>query len=142
MTSQRAAIDSGPLIALFDKSDQFHARSLNFIKEFKGQLFTTVAVLTEVSHLLDFSKEAQQAFLRWVADGAINIVDLQQRELYEIIVLTKKYGDVPMDFADASLMVISESLQLSHIASIDSDFYIYRKMNGNYLKNIIPDLIQ
>lgn len=57
-------------------------------------------------------------------------------ELPNLIDFTKKYQDVPMDLADASLMIVAESLSIDKIISIDTDFYIYRDIRKNYLKNI------
>ena len=52
-----------------------------------------------------------------------------------------KYHDVPMDFADATLMLISEKLDLADIISLDKDFFIYRKSNGSYLNNLLSEIL-
>ena len=129
-------IDAGPLIALFDKSDKYHFKAIRFIKEIENQLWSTWPVLTEVCHMLDFNTQAQQTFLIWIQRGAIKIVDLNQDHLARIIELTRKFNDVPMDLADASLIVASEKISCLEIASIDSDFYVYRDIRNNYLNNI------
>ncbi len=128
-------IDAGPLIALFDSSDQYHLKAVRFIKEFEGQLCSTWPVLTEVCHLLDFNAKAQLNFLLWVERGAINLIELNANHLSRIIEFTRKFSDVPMDLADASLMVAAEKLNCMEIASIDSDFYIYRTIRNKYLTN-------
>lgn len=129
-------IDAGPLIALFDRGDKYHLRALRFIKEFKGSLWTTWPVITEVSHILDFSTKAQLSFLTWIERGGLNIVNLNKHHLSRIITLSEKFDDVPMDLADASLVAASETTNYNQIASIDSDFYIYRDVRNNYLQNI------
>ncbi|UII26373.1 PIN domain-containing protein [Fulvivirga maritima] len=129
-------IDAGPLIGLFDKSDKYHFKALHFIQEFKGQLWTTWPVITEVSHMLDFSTKVQQAFLLWIQRGGLKIYSLETEHLIRIIELTEKFNDVPMDLADASLVVTAESTGFNEIASIDGDFYIYRDVRNKYLKNI------
>ncbi|EMN00084.1 toxin-antitoxin system, toxin component, PIN domain protein [Leptospira noguchii str. 1993005606] len=49
-------IDSGPIVALFNSKDKFHRSIYNFIKSYKGSLFSTWAVVvTEVIYLLSFS---------------------------------------------------------------------------------------
>ena len=77
-------VDSGPLVALFDRDDQFHAPALDFIRAFKGELLTTVAVMTEVVHLLDFSVTAQTDFLAWVHDGGATVVNISSEDLNRI----------------------------------------------------------
>ena len=51
--------------------------------------------------------------------------------------LMEKYQDIPMDLADASLVVVAESLPLHQVFTVDSDFYIYRLSNGSVLE-VIP----
>jgi predicted nucleic acid-binding protein len=133
----KAVIDSGPLIALFDRDDAWHASVLAFFKELEGQLYTTIAVLTEVSHLLDFHVDVQLSFLDWVAKGAIEIVDLNSEDLRVICTLSQKYSDLPMDFADASLVHISEKLGIKSVISIDCDFNVYRTLSNGYLTNLL-----
>lgn len=47
---QRLLIDSGPLVALFDKSDAWHAPVTAFVKDYRGQLDTSAANITEAAH--------------------------------------------------------------------------------------------
>lgn len=129
-------IDAGLLIGLFDRSDKYHLKAVRFIKEFKGQLWTTWPVITEVCHMLDFNVKTQLAFLEWIERGGIQLFSLEQGHLLRIVKLTEKFSDVPMDLADASLIVASESTNFNEIASIDSDFYIYRDIRKKYLQNI------
>ena len=133
----RAVIDSGPLIALFNGRDSYHPVAVDFIKNYKGQLYTTIAVLTEVTHLLGYHSSAQLDFLRWVKNGAINLVNLESNDLERLCELTEQYSDIPMDFADASLVIIAEKCNIRHVVSIDSDFLIYRTLSNGYLENLI-----
>lgn len=86
--------------------------------------------------MLDFNTKAQIGFLEWVRRGGLQLVDLDLMDLERIIAFCQKFSDVPMDLADASLMVVAEEKNLKEIASIDSDFYIYRDKKNRYLKNI------
>jgi uncharacterized protein len=133
---KRTVIDSGPLIALFDKDDKYHKNALEFIKEFKGELISNHAVITEASHLLDFSVRVQVDFLRWVLNGGITIADILAEDLLRIIELTEKYSDLPMDFADASLVVLCERMNIRDVASIDRDFGIYRTREKMAFTNV------
>lgn len=129
-------IDAGPLIALFDKSDHYHTQSVAFVKNLKGRLFTTWPVLTEASHLLSFSVKAQLALLEWINRGGLHVIEIEHYHLTRIIELFSNYKDVPMDLADATLIVAAETNNIKEIATIDSDFYIYRDIRKRYLKNI------
>jgi uncharacterized protein len=130
-------VDSGPLIALFDRSDNHHVRVKAFLRAFKGVLLTSWPVLTEVCHLLDFSAQCQLDFLRWVQRGGVTVEGLDHQALDEIIALMDKYHDRPMDLADASLLVLALRNGIRHIISVDSDFEIYRLSDKSRLKNLL-----
>jgi predicted nucleic acid-binding protein len=123
---KKILIDSGPLIALFDRSDKYHTASVEFIKANRSELITTLASITETLHLLDFSRKAQIDFLGWINAGAVTIEPITANDLYRIRELTIKYSDLPMDFADACLVFLGEKLNIDRIATIDRDFDVYR----------------
>jgi len=86
--------------------------------------------------MLDFSVKAQIDFLKWISLGAVELKQISIADISRIIELSEKYSDVPMDFADASLIIVSESENIKKIISIDSDSYIYRNIRNEYIKNI------
>lgn len=129
--------DSGPLIALFDASDRGHPRASRFLKSFKGGLVSTWPVLTEVSHMLGFSVDRQIDFLEWVRRGAIDVVDLPKNGIDVAIRLTRTYRNVPMDLADASLLVLAIDSGLREIFTFDSDFDVYRLPDRSHLTNVL-----
>lgn len=127
----RILIDSGPLIALFDKSDAYHLITKEFIETNTSELLTSLASVTETMYMLDFNKNAQLDFLEWLLRGAVQIISIEIDDLDRIKVLLKKYQDLPMDFADACLVYIGEKFNISDIATIDRDFSIYRLHDRN-----------
>ncbi|EPG73400.1 PIN domain protein [Leptospira fainei serovar Hurstbridge str. BUT 6] len=131
-----ALIDSGPIIALFNSSDNYHKSVFKFLKTFKGSLFTTWPVITEVVYLLSFSISAQSDFLERVERGSLQVLDIPLEDLKYIKNRMQKYSDLPMDLANASLMCIAEREGISNIISIDSDFSIYKTLKGKYLINL------
>jgi len=130
-------IDSGPLIALFDKNDKYHERVLAFLKRYDGKLITTWAVLTEVTHMLSFNLKTQIDFLKWVHLGGLEVVDITDEDLEKIIHFMEKYTNVPMDLADGSLLVVAQNLHIREIVSIDSDYDIYRTIKKEALRNLL-----
>ena len=129
-------IDAGPLIALFNKNDKYHKKIKEFIKNYKGLLTTSWPVITEVCHMLDFNIGAQIDFLKWIRLGGLKVEDIETEEIDKIIELSKKYSDIPMDLADATLIIISERSGIKEIITIDSDYYIYRTTEREMLINI------
>ena len=123
---RKILIDSGPLIALFDRDDKYHHASLEFIKNNRSELITTLASVTEVLHLLDFNRNAQVDYLSWIDSGAVSIEPITTDDFRRIKELITKYSDLPMDFADACLVFLGEKLNVNEIATIDRDFDVYR----------------
>jgi predicted nucleic acid-binding protein len=130
-------IDAGPLIALFDRDDRYHAATKDFLKRNKFSLVTTWPVLTEVMHMLSFSTKVQLAFLEWIRRGGLQVHEPLNPGLPRIQELASKYQDVPMDLADASLVYLAEELAILEIATIDSDYYIYRTGKKKMLRNVL-----
>lgn len=74
--------------------------------------------------------------VRFVGD-ACEICEFDEAGRSRILALLERYADVPMDYADATLMALAEIEKLSAIATIDvGDFSAYRLSNGKALKLI------
>jgi hypothetical protein len=134
---KKILIDSGPLIALFDASDKHHQKTVQFIKDNEYPLITILASITETLHLLDFNRNAQVDFLEWVSRGAVEIYNIKNSDFDRLKELTKKYQNLPMDFADSCLVYLAEQLDLNTIATIDRDFTIYRIKGRKKFKVIL-----
>lgn len=129
-------VDTGPLIAWFDASDAHHARVCAFFDTFAGELFSTWPVLTEVCHLLP--EHLVAAFLRWVGQGAVTVVEVPSSALVALAERMDKYADLPMDLADATLIWLAENRRLLDLLTIDRrDFAVYRTALGQPLHNLL-----
>jgi predicted nucleic acid-binding protein len=131
-------VDAGPLIALFDRSDTYHEKIKSFIRDFPYRLVSTLAVLTEVSHMLNFSVDAQIDFLEWVMRGGLYLETIEQDDMAKLIGLIRKYRDLPCDLADATLVLTAEKTGIHSIISVDSDFYVYRLPGKMLIQNLFP----
>lgn len=120
-------MDTGPWVAMIDRSESRHGECVEWLRGFKGDIFTSEAVLTEVLYLLDFSSSAQSAALDFVLSGTITLVPSSLESLKRVKKLMKKYYDLPMDFADATLVCLAHDLDVRHVATFDKKhFTIYR----------------
>jgi predicted nucleic acid-binding protein len=131
-------VDAGPLIALFDRSDAYHGKITSFLRDAPYYLVSTLAVLTEVSHMLDFNVNAQIDFLEWVMRGGLRLEIIEQDDLAKLTGLIRKYRDLPCDLADATLVPAAEKTGIRSIISIDSDFYVYRLPGKVLIQNLFP----
>ena len=127
----RVLMDTGPWVALIDRSEASHGRCVRWFETLKGEIFSTEAVLTEVLYLLNFSQQAQAAAMDFVLEGAIALVPASLESLGAAKRLMKKYADLPMDFADATLVRLAQDVSIHHIATFDrKGFGIYRLFGG------------
>ena len=128
-------VDAGPLVALFDRDDRHHRKAVEFARSCRSRLITNLPVLTEAAFLLRFNVDAQRDCLSW-AQTALNIDQNTSSDLPRIITLLDKYRDLHADFADVSLLALAERLNVLQVASIDSDFSIYRLSGRRRFENV------
>lgn len=136
------ALDTGPLVALFDKHDNFHAVCHAALKTIKSPLITTLPVLTKAFHLLGFSWKIQDDLWELVINGNLKVQGLDSLMIKKCREMMKKYHDLPMDFADASLVVVADTEHISTIFTLDhKDFSVYRSRGGKRF-SLIPRSLQ
>jgi len=133
---KKVLVDTGPMVALFNANDNYYLQAIEFIKFNEAELYTTMACITETVYVLDFNINAQLDFLNWIAKGGIQIIELDGKNILRCSELMEKYSDLPMDFADATIVSTCEKLETREIATIDSDFEIYRYLNKQKFKNL------
>jgi hypothetical protein len=121
-------VDSGFLIGLFDDRDPLHQRCRDFLRDYRGRFLTSEAVLTETLALL--SVEQQLRCLDWLGDAAqigLLVVDRTPLDFRAVEKLVRKYADQPMDFADASVVLLAMRAGIREILTADRrDFSVYK----------------
>jgi len=134
-------VDTGPLVALFDRDDTHHARCVEALKRIRQPLVTVWPVLTEAMFLLAFSLEVQEALWELVERGGLYIAELTAADIPGIRRLMRKYRNRPMDLADAALVCLAERERLRTVFTLDHrDFRIYRPTQGRHF-TLIPETL-
>jgi uncharacterized protein len=132
-------LDTGALVSLLDRSQKEHARFAAFFGDWTGTVVSTEAVLTEATHLLGSSRGGRQACLDFFLSGATFLVPMTRAALRRCRDLVHQYADLPMDYADATLVVLAEELGTSRVFTTDRrDFSVYR-IKGRRRFDILPD---
>jgi predicted nucleic acid-binding protein len=132
-------LDAGPLVAYLDARDPAHTAVASCLDEFTGQLATTSAVITEAMHFISGSQAGPIVLAEFVAATGTRVYDLSQsNELLQAALLMQKYGDTPMDFADATLVLLAEGLNVHQILTLDRrGFSTYRTRRRKHLKLVL-----
>lgn len=123
----RTIIDTGPWVALIDKSEKMHEECVEWFRTYTGSLYSTEAVLTEVLYLLNFSYKAQAAAFDFLLESIITLIPADLNSIKKSKALMKKYHDLPMDYADATIICVAIETNISNIFTLDkTDFSIYK----------------
>lgn len=133
--------DTGFWLALANRRDHHHAAATAALEGLTEPLITTWPVMTETCQLLAarLGVDAELRFLRAARDDAFAIFPLDASSFARIEVLVEKYRDLPMDLADASLVLLAEELGSGRILSTDArDFRTYRWKRRRPFQNLLP----
>lgn len=132
--------DTGFWLALANRADRHHADAKSALASLREPLITTWPVTTETCHLMvkRLGIDSQMRFLKSYADGSFVVFDLSQIHAARMQALMKDYADLPMDLADASLVILAEYLGHGRILSTDRrDFRSYRWKHRRPFENLL-----
>jgi uncharacterized protein len=132
-------LDTGALVSLLDRSQRRHLEYAVFFAEWERTVVSTEAVLTEATHLLGRLERGRQACVDFFLSGGAVLVPATRSSLRRARDLVTQYADLPMDYADATLVVLAEELGTNLVFTTDRrDFGVYRiKRNRRF--QILPD---
>ena len=133
-------IDTGPLLAAFNQRDQHHAFAVAIMRQHNQPFVTTMAVMTEIMYLARarLGSHVQDKLFVMVERGDILVEQTTLNDFARVATLMQKYRDLPMDFADATLVALAERLGSKRIFTIDSDFLLYRWQDKHAFDLICP----
>jgi predicted nucleic acid-binding protein len=132
-------VDTGPLVAYLNRKDPEHGRIAAVLDSFPGRLVSTGAVITEAMFFLAKSRGGPGVLADLVASGNIIVVDaFQAAELRTSARLMDRYSDTPMDFADATLVVVAQILGVIDILTLDRrGFSTFRTSEGRDFRLVL-----
>lgn len=139
MRPKRVVIDTGPVVAFLNKSDQYHDWAVTQFSQLQPPFLTCESVVSEVCFLLRHTENGQQNVLKLLERELIQTTFKLESEISIIMRLIKKYKNIPMSLADACLVRMSEQITNSIICTLDSDFKVYRKEKRKIIPLIIPE---
>lgn len=131
-------LDTGAWVALLDRREREHLRCVQALQGFSGRLISTEAVLTETLWLMSGLHDGPRRCAEFVRRGAVTLVPISPKALSRAVDLMEQYRNVPMDFADATLFVLGEDLNLDGVFTLDRrGFGVYR-LPGRRPFQIVP----
>lgn len=133
-------VDAGFLIALLDKNDSYHRKVLPFIDTFEEGWITTWPALSEASYFLAKRVHVDCAIslLDDVDSGLLQVWEIPLAKTKQLQELMRRYRRLPMDLADATLVLLAEHLGSGRILTTDQrDFSAYRWKSRNPFEDVM-----
>jgi predicted nucleic acid-binding protein len=119
-------LDTGVIVALLDRSEEFHEVCAEAVRSLEAPVVTCEAVIAESCYLLRNLPGAPEAVIENVAAGIFQVPFQLSREAVGVKQLLRKYRDRNIDLADACLIRLADEFETADILSLDKDFQIYR----------------
>lgn len=134
----KGLVDTGALLALLDADDAWHVRCVDAFSKLRLPLGTTNAVLTELFHWVGDGPQETSAAWKLIRSGAVILLPIDIDDLPQLEKLMHRYSDRPMDYADATLVLLAERHSLTTVFTVDNnDFETYR-IHGKKRLTIVP----
>ena len=130
-------MDTGPLVAFLSARDQHHRWAADSFDALAGRLISCEAVVSEASFVVARDGHRRSVVLELVERMGIEVQPLGA-ELRTLRQLMDKYASVPMSFADACLVRLSELHASSVVMTCDADFRTYRRSNRRVVNTLMP----
>ena len=132
-------VDTGPLVAFLNKSDNYHDWALTQFSGMNPPFLTCEAVISEVCFLLRNTENGSQNVFKLLERELIQISFTLKSEIRSITALMNKYSNIPISLADACLVRMSEQISDSTVCTMDSDFKVYRKEKRKVIPVVMPE---
>lgn len=131
-------LDTGAFVALVDRSETRHADCIAVLETWNGPVLTTEPVLTETLYLVGPQWRPQQVCLEFFLRGAFLLVPASRASLTQTAALMNRYQDVPMDYADATLVALAEELETNQVFTLDRRGFSTYRFRGKKPFQIYP----
>lgn len=121
-------LDTGPIVAFLDDTDAAHRMVVRGFERFAGRFVTTDAVVVEAMHRVSRSPAGPGLLIDFLFSSQAAIhASMSADDLLQAGELMTKYADVPMDFADATLVLLAARLRITAVCTLDRrGFRTYR----------------
>jgi predicted nucleic acid-binding protein len=129
-------VDASFLVTLLSRREIDHDWADAQARRYPPPWHTCEAVISETFHLL--GPHGAGVFSALLPRGEIIISFHLDDSLAAVLALIRKYADVPMSFADACLVRMTETLADPLVLTTDGDFRIYRRHSRRIIPCMMP----
>ena len=134
-------MDTGPIVAVLNRRDQYHAACVEALHDMPGPLFTCWPVISEAAWLLGqgvHGPKHLQGLMESINSGFLALLPLTSEDAGPIGSILKKYQDIKPQLADAALVHIAARNGMDTVFTLDQrDFSVYRLPRGRAFR-VLP----
>jgi predicted nucleic acid-binding protein len=112
-------LDTGPLVAVLDRSDKHHSTCAKLLSTLPGRLLVPATVVVEVCWMVEQRPDVEAAFLNAAVGGEFELVGGTEDDLGRTAELVSRYADFPLGAVDASVIAMAERLDIRQVATLD-----------------------
>lgn len=132
-------VDTGPIVAFLNRRDSHHSWAVDTMARLRPPLLTCEAVLSEAIFLVRNLPGGGEAVMNMVERGLVRAAFRLEEEAAAVRALLRKYGDVPMDLADACLVRMTEMYAEPTLVTVDAEFRdVYRRHGRRVIPTVLP----
>jgi uncharacterized protein len=132
-------LDTGPLVALVDRSDPDHERCTELINAATEVRVVPVYALVEIEYQLRPWRGGFARLMEDVEAGRLEIHVPDPKELARAAALVAEYGDLPLGLVDATVVACVERLREPKLATLDRrHFSVVRPKHATHLQ-LLPE---
>jgi uncharacterized protein len=135
--ARNVLVDAGFVVALLSSRDAYHEWAVTQASEMPPPWCTCEAVLSEAFHLLGERGASNLGAL--IRRRALLIAFTLAENVEPVVKLIEKYSNVPMDFADACFVRMTETLADPIVLTTDEDFRVYRRHSRQIVPCVTPE---
>lgn len=136
---KRVLVDTGPLVAILSRSDEYHSQCVQALRDLPGPLFSCWPVITEAAWLLREYPRAVQQLLKSLSSGFVEMLPLTSLDAEGIAAVLRRYENLHSQLADATLVYLANRDGIDTIFTLDRrDFSVYRLARRKSFR-IIPE---
>jgi hypothetical protein len=131
-------LDTGPLVAVLDRGDPHHRACVDLWNDIADRCITTEAVVTEATHLVGRAGGSPLP-LDLLLAAHVPVVSIEHAGHEHAVRLMRRYGMLPMDYTDATLVIVADAVHVHTVFTLDrKGFQTYRRGDGSSF-TLLPD---
>ena len=134
-------VDTSAALQLASSTGQRHGDVLRVVEALDGPFLLSPFVLAELDYMLieRHGQEKQLALLSQVVDGAYELADFGRSDVEAAASVMKRYANLRVGLADASIVVLAERYATVDVLSFDHRHFRAMSGPGGRPFRLLPD---